>query len=313
MIANDSLPDITGRSLQKKSLPLQWVGMEKIGIPLALVLDNDTAQQVNATANIYVSLDETSAKGIHMSRLHAILNQFVGEEFSQASLNRALSEAVASQSGISNGAKIDLVFDLILQKPALLSEEYGYQNYPIAITGKLKDGQFDYSLDITIPYSSTCPCSASLSRQLYAKAIDQQFNTDAIDKQALLEWIQSDKGSVATPHSQRSYAYITMKTGTESWPAISLIIRQFEEVIGTPVQTAVKRMDEQEFARLNANNLMFCEDAARRLKESLDNLTFVQDYQFKVEHQESLHAHNAVVIDQKFAGRGINETQAQQS
>ena len=31
----------------------------------------------------------------------------------------------------------------------------------------------------------------------------------------------------------------------------------------------------------------------------LENVPLVTDYWFKVEHQESLHAHNAVVIDQK--------------
>ena len=50
---------------------------------------------------------------------------------------------------------------------------------------------------------------------------------------------------------------------------------------------------------LNGNNLMFCEDAARRIRGFLESLDFVADYWFKVEHQESLHAHNAVVIDQK--------------
>jgi len=45
---------------------------------------------------------------------------------------------------------------------------------------------------------------------------------------------------------------------------------------------------------------MFCEDAARRLKQALENNEKISDYWFKVEHQESLHAHNAVVIDHKF-------------
>ena len=36
-----------------------------------------------------------------------------------------------------------------------------------------------------------------------------------------------------------------------------------EAALGTPVQTAVKREDEQAFARLNGRNLMFCEDAPR--------------------------------------------------
>jgi len=44
---------------------------------------------------------------------------------------------------------------------------------------------------------------------------------------------------------------------------------------------------------------MFCEDAARRIKSTLEQAEFINNYWFKVEHQESLHAHNAVVIDQK--------------
>jgi GTP cyclohydrolase I len=48
---------------------------------------------------------------------------------------------------------------------------------------------------------------------------------------------------------------------------------------------------------------MFCEDAARRIKGGLERMHFVEDYWFKVEHQESLHAHNAVVIDAKRASK----------
>ena len=84
-----------------------------------------------------------------------------------------------------------------------------------------------------------------------------------------------------------------------TWPSFDSFIRNIESVIGTPVQTAVKRVDEQEFAKLNAQNLMFCEDAARRIKQSLEAMPDVVDYWLKVDHQESLHAHNAVAIDRK--------------
>ena len=118
----------------------------------------------------------------------------------------------------------------------------------------------------------------------------------------MLDWIQSPAGSVATPHSQRSYAYIRLLLADSIWPDLSSLIFQLEEVVGTPVQTAVKRIDEQEFARLNAENLMFCEDAARRIKLALEAMSFVKGYWLKVEHQESLHAHNAVAIDQNLPG-----------
>ena len=66
--------------------------------------------------------------------------------------------------------------------------------------------------------------------------------------------------------------------------------------LSTPVQTAVKREDEQEFARLNAANLMFCEDAGRRLKSVLDVNPEVLDFHVRVEHHESLHAHDAISV-----------------
>ncbi len=301
MYLKDLLPDVASKTLTDNSLPLHWVGMEKIAVPVTLELKDGKLQTQVSQTDIYVSLDKPHVKGIHMSRLHAILNQFAETTCSKSSLDLFMTEAVTSQNGISNNAKINLTFDLLLKKPALLSDENGYQTYPVAIKGEINNGVCSYDIEMTIPYSSTCPCSASLSRQLYAKEIEKQFTADTIDKNTLLAWLQSDQGSVATPHSQRSYAYIKMTFGNNDWPEFSSLIHQFEEVIGTPVQTAVKRVDEQEFARLNATNLMFCEDAARRLKVFLEKTPAVTDYWYKVEHQESLHSHNAVVIDQKFA------------
>ena len=57
-----------------------------------------------------------------------------------------------------------------------------------------------------------------------------------------------------------------------------------------------EREDEQEFARLNAANLMFCEDAGRRLKAMLDARADIADFHVRVEHHESLHAHDAVSV-----------------
>ena len=37
-----------------------------------------------------------------------------------------------------------------------------------------------------------------------ANAIDEQFQGQKVDKASLLRWIQSEDGSVATPHAQRS-------------------------------------------------------------------------------------------------------------
>ena len=287
MQALKTLPDIARNRSETASYTLQWVGMEDIAVPITLDVNDGKQQTISAKVNVYVSLDDAAEKGIHMSRLHAILNRLDTNICSKNELDLLLENMVSSQAGISQSAKIDL-----------LSNETGFQTYRIEINGQLLSGKFDYGLKITVPYSSTCPCSAALSRQLFANAIDNEFSSPRIDKQALLPWAHTT--TIATPHSQRSYAYLELSLGNHDWPALPSLIMQIEETIGTPVQTMVKRSDEQEFARLNADNLMFCEDAARKIKTMLEQLVWIKDYWFKVEHQESLHAHNAVVIDQKY-------------
>lgn len=294
------LPDITSHSITEIPYSLKWVGMEEIAIPLKVSLESGEVQDTSAKANVYVSLDTPTAKGIHMSRLHLVLNQLGEKQLGKESIEALLEEMVESQSGIGNKAKIELKFELLLRKKALLSDESGFQTYPISISAELTERGYSNQIELTIPYSSTCPCSASLARQLFANKIEKEFLETSIDKTKLLDWIQSSAGSVATPHSQRSYAYIQLSLGSNQWSNLETLIGELEETIGTPVQTAVKREDEQEFARLNAENLMFCEDAARRIKSKLEQLDNVNDYWFKVEHQESLHAHNAVVVDQKY-------------
>lgn len=294
-----ALPDVTSDIPADTPSSLEWVGMEDIAVPLTASFQGESSLRLIAKANVYVSLTQPEVKGIHMSRLHGVINQLEVQQFNRNAIQQLLQTMIESQSGISDAARIELSFDLLLKKPALLSNESGFQSYPISIRADKGASGFSCQLEVTIPYSSTCPCSASLARQLLANAIEDQFSGDTIDKANLLEWVQSQAGSIATPHSQRSYAYIRMSLGDNQWPELSSLIFQLESVIGTPVQTAVKRTDEQEFAKLNAENLMFCEDAARRIKYALERMDFVNDYWFKVEHQESLHAHNAVVIDQK--------------
>lgn len=294
------LPDIAAQQAATSTLPLDWVGMEAIALPI-LISESDSQEiPVTAKADCFVNLNIPGIKGIHMSRLYLQLKAALAHRtLNQSIITHLLQDMVASQQGISNAARLCISFDLPLEKTALLSGQTGIQAYQIELVAILKAGVQSIELGLTIPYSSTCPCSAALSRQLLATRIDEIFSGDEIDKTSLMNWIQSEQGSVATPHSQRSYAYINLTFQTNQYPDIPSLIRHFENTMGTPVQTAVKREDEQAFAKLNAENLMFCEDAARKLKAALEQMSAVTDYTFKIEHQESLHAHNAVVIDRK--------------
>ena len=78
--------------------------------------------------------------------------------------------------------------------------------------------------------------------------------------QEIYQWLSSKKGICATPHSQRSLAQVRVKMDTLEANPWTKLIDGMESALGTPVQVVVKRKDEQEFAMLNGQNLMFCED-----------------------------------------------------
>jgi GTP cyclohydrolase I len=146
-----------------------------------------------------------------------------------------------------------------------------------------------------VAYSSTCPCSAALARQLIQQRFLEDFAGQPLEHAQLLAWLGSPQGIVATPHSQRSTATLQVRLNQQAdeLPLIELIDRA-EQALGTAVQTAVKRADEQAFALANGQNLMFCEDAARRLHSTLLLQPGLSAFSLRVVHAESLHAHDAV-------------------
>ena len=155
-------------------------------------------------------------------------------------------------------------------------------------------------------YSSTCPCSAALARQLIQKAFQDKFTQqDNLALADVHEWLGSTEGIVATPHSQRSVAELKVKLNpsVSDFP-IKELVDLIEGSLKTPVQAAVKREDEQEFARLNGQNLMFCEDAARRLQHTMNQASHFDDFWLRINHLESLHAHDAVSVATKGVSGG---------
>ncbi|AKV05739.1 GTP cyclohydrolase [Pseudomonas fluorescens NCIMB 11764] len=284
-----TLPDIAAQA-SRQALPLEWVGM--CGIALPILFDG---QRLSAKADAGVSLDDGEARGIHMSRLYLALEMLEQESLTPALLRCVLQRFLDSHEGLSNSAYLNIHADLLLKRPALISPLSGWKNYPVSIEARLKNAMFHVELKFDIPYSSTCPCSAALSRQLIQQQFIDDFANKSLQHADVLAWLGSTKGIVATPHSQRSNAQLKLRLDDylDDLPLIALI-NDAEAALGTAVQTAVKRADEQAFALANGQNLMFCEDAVRRLNLALKRSPGINAFHLKVVHAESLHAHDAV-------------------
>lgn len=284
-----TLPDIAAQA-SRQALPLDWVGM--CGIALPVLFDG---QRLSAMADAGVSLDDGEARGIHMSRLYLALEMLEQENLTPALLRQVLQRFLETHEGLSNSAYIKIHTDLLLKRPALVSPLAGWKTYPVSIEARLKNAMFHVELKIDVPYSSTCPCSAALSRQLIQQQFVDDFANKPLQHADVLSWLGSTKGIVATPHSQRSTARLRLRLDDflDDLPLIA-IINDAEAALGTAVQTAVKRADEQAFALANGQNLMFCEDAARRLNLALKRAPGINAFHIRVVHAESLHAHDAV-------------------
>lgn len=276
---------------------LDWVGMERIALPLRLADGQGGVIQVPARADVSVNLGKPDVRGIHMSRLYLrVQDAFAGETMTAAGLRRMLQDLVESQRGLSTAARVVLRYDHLLRRPALASDNSGWKNYPVQLEASLIDGHFQLVLGFSVEYSSTCPASAALSRQANAERFTADFAAARpLSPAAVGEWLASERGLAATPHAQRSSAEVRveLKPSFDEIP-LAALVDAIEDALGTPVQTAVKREDEQAFARLNADNLMFCEDAARRVAAALSADERVARFDARVAHFESLHAHDAV-------------------
>lgn len=292
-----TLPDVAAQA-SRQTLPLDWVGM--CGIATPVLIDG---QRLSALADAGVSLDDGEARGIHMSRLYLALGLLEETALSPALLRRILQQFLDSHEGLSHAASLSVHTDLLLKRPALISPLEGWKRYPVSIEAHLKNKVFHVELKIQIAYSSTCPCSAALARQLIQQQFVDDFANKKLEHAEILSWLGSSNGIVATPHSQRSTATLALRLNADAdeLPLLSFI-NEAEAVLGTAVQTAVKRADEQAFALANGQNLMFCEDAARRLSTALSRSPDIVALDVRVVHAESLHAHDAVAQNRWIRG-----------
>jgi len=290
-IANEALPSVEGR--------LDWVGMKDIDMP---VLIEDTAGhrvQTPGRISAFVNLIRPEVRGIHMSRLYLHVDRVLGSEvISPAALRQLLSSFLESHGDLSDAGMVQVAFDLMVKRPALQSDNSGWMRYPVVVSGILQHSGLVVELEVGVTYSSTCPCSAALARQLIQQRFAADFPVaDPVSRESVIAWLGSEQGICATPHSQRSEARVKVRLAANfgCFGALDLIAR-VEQALATPVQAVVKREDEQAFALLNGQNLMFCEDAARRIQAALNADAAIADFSARCSHFESLHPHDAVSI-----------------
>ena len=288
--AQDQAPDVAKERI-KPQPPIDLVGIQGLKMPVRLT-DKLTVPSVLEAA---VSLDDPKTRGIHMSRMYLTLHDFFSRKVADfAGLKKILLKIIRDQGGISQSGRLRLASEWPVQRKSLKSSARGWRVYPFfaEVSFFKTDSQFQFVMGGEALYSSTCPCSASLARQIIKRAFEKQFpRAGSLKREQALKWLASGSSLAAVPHAQKSAASFKIRLSERAKDKVSFLdfVEEVEQALGTPVQTAVKRRDEAEFARLSANNLMFCEDAVRRIARRFKGKKNILDYLIQVRHYESLH------------------------
>ena len=296
-VSRHVMPDITRFQKPHLSGVLDWVGMGQVETIINHEEQDLKFHHLSAKADMYVDLSDPMAKGIHMSRIYLLATQALeNNSLKFSEIESLLKSMVSSQEGRSSQSKLKINFELPVKRKALMSQTEGIRHYPVGGTWRLNDkGQVIQTIELEVIYSSTCPCSAALARQLIRNKWLQDFSDQhSVNVNDVAQWLEQEESIVATPHAQRSLARVKINTQTQAPIEFLKYIDMLELALKTPVQASVKREDEQEFARLNGAHMMFCEDASRTIYSVLNKDRNTDGFWIKVEHLESLHSHNAV-------------------
>ncbi len=248
---------------------IQHVGISNFRLPIRYRTRDNGDLTLETSVTGTVSL-EAEKKGINMSRIMRSFYAHAERDFSFGVIEAALDDYKRDLGAFD--ARIQMRLSFPMRVESLRSGLSGWQYYDIALELAERAGVRKKIMHLDYVYSSTCPCSLELS-----------------------EHARRTRGQLATPHSQRSVARISVEAiGGCLW---------FEDLIGlarkgvpTETQVMVKREDEQAFAELNAANPIFVEDAARSFAEVLMGDARVGDFRVIASHQESLHSHDAVSL-----------------
>ena len=266
------LPDVQNApaaAIRGAPRAIDLVGVSNVRLPVPFATpEGPMTLEARLTATVGVAPD---VKGVSMSRLVRLFEARGAGPVSWSALERVCAAYLAEVGG--PGARLALRTAMPLRQPSLRSGLSGWQYYDAAFEVSRGPAGGLRALHLDYVYASTCPCSL-----------------------ALAEHARATRGQLATPHSQRSVARLSVALAEGADLGVPDLVALMRGALPSETQAIVKREDEQAFAELNAANPVFVEDAARLAAGALAADPRAGDFRVAVSHQESLHSHDAVAV-----------------
>jgi len=261
------LPDMQHEGTVEFPLRINQVGVQNVKAPFLLESRYGGFRQLVAEITMTTDL-KPDMKGISMSMLLRTLKNYLDKPLKHPLIRDILKEFKTAVEADSTESNLKFEFELPIYKKSPKTTHVFPQFYQCSFEGKLVGEVFRFFEKVRVQYASYCPCSASLCEN-------------------------AGKGF---PHAQRSFAEVLVEVIPPQIVWLEDIIDIVEKSVKTLPYPIVQRLDEQEIAKIAADNPMFVEDAIRRIVNALNEDENIFDWLVKCTHQESIHSSDAIAI-----------------
>jgi GTP cyclohydrolase I len=255
----NELHDVQAQS-DERGLRIDRVGVNGLSYPIS-VFDRERGIQ-HTVGQITLAVDlPHNERGTHMSRFIEVFEAYRGEMtiHTLPALLDAMRERLDAEA-----AEIEVAFPYFLERRAPVSGKAAMMEYRCAFKGSRGRGSDRFTMSVTVPVSTLCPCSKEIS----------------------------DYGA----HNQRGY--VTADVQGHSFDDDGLI--WIEEVVAwveasasAPVYPLLKRPDERHVTMQAYDNPRFVEDMVREVALRLVDDVRVAWFRVTATNLESIHNHNA--------------------
>lgn len=244
-----------------RNIDIKKVGVKGIKYPLTVLDMTNGKQYVSGMINMYVNLPR-HFKGTHMSRFVEVLNDYRGQ-INIRTFRKILGKV--KEKLHAQSAHMEIEFPYFIEKSAPVSGAKSLMEYRCRFSGENNGRKNDFTVGVTVPVTTVCPCSKELSSM--------------------------------GAHNQRSIVKVNLKFKKFFW--IEDVVRLVETSASSEVYSLLKRADEKYITEKGYRNPMFVEDVVRSVAEKLnkdDNFTW---YSIEAENFESIHNHSAYAYVEK--------------
>ena len=262
----DTLHDAQS-SKDTRAISINKVGVKDLRHPIQFVDRSGVPQPTVANLLMTVNLPP-DVKGTHMSRFVHVLNERE-QPLSLRNFNE-LMEEMAQRLDADRGY-VEMEFPYFIKKSAPVSGVQSYLDYQVLLRGEFHHGRTRLTAVITIPVTSLCPCSKSIS----------------------------EYGA----HNQRSHITLAVTLNQPIW--IEELVEWVEGQASCELYGLLKRPDEKYVTERAYDNPKFVEDIVRDIALLLDRDDRIRAYKVESENFESIHNHSAYACIEKDKTREV--------